>query len=489
MPPWKALPSRRALRRRAAPRRRRHRDAAPLGRGARAEGDRAGDAAGARVRRRLAARQARRRRRGAGLSARRRRQRRLPQLRRARARRRDALRGGVGVPRQRRARSITPSSTSIATASCASATGSDGKPGFSGMEALDAQSPDGFYLVWTPGQPPTPPVDGQAWRIDRETDLVVQLHLQPTGKPETVQPTIGLYFADRAPTVAARDGARGRSADRHRAGRALHHARRDHAAGRRRRAGAVSASALSRAHRARARAICPTAASARSSPSTIGIRRGRTSTCWRRRCVAGGHVARDRARLRQQRRQSAQSARAAGARADRRAHRRRDGQRDVRAAPRRASATSVLVARDEVSARGRARRRGARLVQPRQHARRGAALRRGDRGLSARAWRWQPSLLPAQANLGRALFVSGDVAGAVRAYEAALALDPHNARVEAMLARGARDESRRQSARRLDARSRRPACAGGSGRPSTSAATASSRSCVVGAGRSCATSA
>ena len=44
-----------------------------------------------------------------------------------------------------------------------------------------------------------------------------------------------------------------------------------------------------------------------------------------------------------------------------------------------------------------------------------------------------PTLLPAQANLGRALFVSGDVAGAVRAYEAALAIDPHNARVEAML--------------------------------------------------------
>src|SRR5436309_502557 len=36
-------------------------------------------------------------------------------------------------------------------------TASDGKPGFSGMEASDAQSPDGFYLVWTPGQPPTPP--------------------------------------------------------------------------------------------------------------------------------------------------------------------------------------------------------------------------------------------------------------------------------------------------------------------------------------------
>jgi hypothetical protein len=79
--------------------------------------------------------------------------------------------------------------------------GSDGKPGFSGMEALDAQSPDGFYLVWTPGQAPTPPVAGQAWRIDGETDLIVQLHLRPTGKPETVQPSVALYFTDTAPTV------------------------------------------------------------------------------------------------------------------------------------------------------------------------------------------------------------------------------------------------------------------------------------------------
>ena len=79
--------------------------------------------------------------------------------------------------------------------------GSDGKPGFSGMEASDAQSPDGFYLVWTPGQPPTPPAVGQAWRLDADTDLVVQLHLRPSGKPETVQPQVALYFADGPPSV------------------------------------------------------------------------------------------------------------------------------------------------------------------------------------------------------------------------------------------------------------------------------------------------
>src|SRR5207248_9145778 len=76
-----------------------------------------------------------------------------------------------------------------------------GKPGYAGMEPGDVQSPDGFYLVWTPGQAPTPPAAGQAWRIDGETDLVVQLHLRPTGKPESVHPAIALYFTDVAPTV------------------------------------------------------------------------------------------------------------------------------------------------------------------------------------------------------------------------------------------------------------------------------------------------
>jgi hypothetical protein len=63
------------------------------------------------------------------------------------------------------------------------------------------QAPDGFYLVWTPGQTATPPIAGQAWRIDGETDLVLQLHMQPTGKVESVHPSIALYFTDVAPTV------------------------------------------------------------------------------------------------------------------------------------------------------------------------------------------------------------------------------------------------------------------------------------------------
>ena len=76
----------------------------------------------------------------------------------------------------------------------------DPEPGFGGMDVGDAQSADGFYLVWTPGKFAAPPDPTAAFRVDEHTDFVLQLHMQPTGKPETVNPTIGLYFADRPPT-------------------------------------------------------------------------------------------------------------------------------------------------------------------------------------------------------------------------------------------------------------------------------------------------
>jgi hypothetical protein len=39
-----------------------------------------------------------------------------------------------------------------------------------------------------------------AWRLEPSTDLIVNLHLQPSGKAEPIQPSIGLYFTDTAPT-------------------------------------------------------------------------------------------------------------------------------------------------------------------------------------------------------------------------------------------------------------------------------------------------
>jgi tetratricopeptide (TPR) repeat protein len=42
--------------------------------------------------------------------------------------------------------------------------------------------------------------EGMSWPLDGAGDLVVQLHLQRTGRPETVRPRLGLYLTSRAPT-------------------------------------------------------------------------------------------------------------------------------------------------------------------------------------------------------------------------------------------------------------------------------------------------
>jgi Flp pilus assembly protein TadD len=75
--------------------------------------------------------------------------------------------------------------------------------GFSGMD-LDIQysvfDPPGHFLFWKPGSAPYVEPDGFAWRLQPGNDLVLNAHLQPSGKPELVQPSIGLYFTDKAPT-------------------------------------------------------------------------------------------------------------------------------------------------------------------------------------------------------------------------------------------------------------------------------------------------
>jgi tetratricopeptide (TPR) repeat protein len=75
--------------------------------------------------------------------------------------------------------------------------------GFPGMD-LNIETatfdPDSHFLFWKPGGAPRVEPDGMAWRLDPGNDLVLNIHFHPTGKPELVQPTIGLYFTDTAPT-------------------------------------------------------------------------------------------------------------------------------------------------------------------------------------------------------------------------------------------------------------------------------------------------
>ena len=76
----------------------------------------------------------------------------------------------------------------------------DPGPGFGGMEAPEAHFPDGHFLGWAPGK--LPARESLPWPIAVGTDLVIQMHLRPTGKPERVQSSVGLYFSDKPPVAA-----------------------------------------------------------------------------------------------------------------------------------------------------------------------------------------------------------------------------------------------------------------------------------------------
>ena len=76
--------------------------------------------------------------------------------------------------------------------------------GFGGTEVRiesEVFDPDSHFLFWKPGTVASNEPDGMALRLDKGTDLVLNAHLQPSGKPETIQPSVGLYFTDKPATV------------------------------------------------------------------------------------------------------------------------------------------------------------------------------------------------------------------------------------------------------------------------------------------------
>jgi Tfp pilus assembly protein PilF/mono/diheme cytochrome c family protein len=75
--------------------------------------------------------------------------------------------------------------------------------GFGGMEIrIESQvfDPDSHLLFWKPGTVPYTEPDGMALRLDQGTDLILNTHLQPSGKPEVIQPSIGIYFTSHPAT-------------------------------------------------------------------------------------------------------------------------------------------------------------------------------------------------------------------------------------------------------------------------------------------------
>jgi Flp pilus assembly protein TadD len=81
--------------------------------------------------------------------------------------------------------------------------GRDGLPGFPGMDLTvgsDVFDPAGNFLFWKPGAPPYVEPEGLSWQLNPGSDLILNVHMQPTGKPETLQASVGLYFTDQPPT-------------------------------------------------------------------------------------------------------------------------------------------------------------------------------------------------------------------------------------------------------------------------------------------------
>jgi len=75
--------------------------------------------------------------------------------------------------------------------------------GFPGMELrIESETfdPDSHIFFWKPGSVPHVEPDDMALRLEPGNDLVLNTHLQPSGKPELVQPSIGLYFTDKPAT-------------------------------------------------------------------------------------------------------------------------------------------------------------------------------------------------------------------------------------------------------------------------------------------------
>lgn len=75
--------------------------------------------------------------------------------------------------------------------------------GFPGMDLTieaDTFDPDSHFLFWKPGSAPQVEPAGLAWRLDPGNDLVLNVHVQPSGKPEELQPSVGLYFTNQPQT-------------------------------------------------------------------------------------------------------------------------------------------------------------------------------------------------------------------------------------------------------------------------------------------------
>jgi hypothetical protein len=81
--------------------------------------------------------------------------------------------------------------------------GRDGRPGFTGMSAIGVAGVrgggGGSLGGWAVGGTPDFYPEDLALPLPKNSDIVLQMHFHPTGKPEKERSTIGLYFAKKPP--------------------------------------------------------------------------------------------------------------------------------------------------------------------------------------------------------------------------------------------------------------------------------------------------
>ncbi len=74
--------------------------------------------------------------------------------------------------------------------------------GFPGMDLTIGRNPldpESHFLFWKPGSRPYSEPPGLSWILDPGNVLVLNLHLQPSGKAEQVSPRLGIYFTKDPP--------------------------------------------------------------------------------------------------------------------------------------------------------------------------------------------------------------------------------------------------------------------------------------------------
>ena len=77
----------------------------------------------------------------------------------------------------------------------------DPEPGYEGLVPHSAMSPDGYFLGWLPGLTSNVAPAGMSWPLQAGADLILMMHLKPTGRAETIRARLGLYFSDAPPRL------------------------------------------------------------------------------------------------------------------------------------------------------------------------------------------------------------------------------------------------------------------------------------------------